>query len=209
MPRRSPIFRNSPPSSHFVETCPCGAVVNWCRCHGPSARPPVVEMRESAEPCETCVGKSEPELYDLEWDEVESVKVPNPAPPVRPVTLALDLIEVKHQAGISSGKTRISPEVWGSIFYRGDASSASPAAKERAFERWKSAVRAFGFECSPSERGDEGRGTFCVSMARAIPWAERVLAESERRAEERRSRPRQTASRVVANSQGSLVRVRR
>jgi hypothetical protein len=205
MPRRSPIFRNRPPATqHFVELCACGAPVAWCRCCGPSSWPPVIEVRDSDQSCEECSGA---DLYDLEWTEVGSsgIKVPNPAPPVRPVTLALDLIEVRHQAGAAAGRTRISPEQWESIFYRGDAAHANRSAKERAFERWKSAVRAFGFECSPSERGDAERGTFCVSMARAIPWAERVLDESARRASEKRQR---RSVRTAANS-GSLVRIHR
>ena len=208
MPRRSPIFRNAnPPEKHFVELCPCGAAVHWCRCHGPDARSPTVEVVRSQGSCQACATKP-PELCDLEWDEIESVKVPNPAPQVRPVTLALDLVEVKHQVGVSAGKTLISPVTWASIFYRGEDASVSRDAKDRAFERWKSAVRAFGFECSTTEKGEDGRGLFCVSMSRAIPWAERVLEESERRAEQRRGRMSDRAPRTASNS-GSLVRVRR
>lgn len=209
MPRRSPIFRNRPfqPSVHFVETCACGTPVGWCRCHGPDARPPLVEIRRSSEPCENCAGPDR-DLLDLDWADVSSIKVPNPAPPVRPVTLALDLIEVRHQAGEAGGVTRISPEAWESIFYRGSDAVANPSAKERAFERWKSAVRAFGFECPPHLRGEGGRGSFCVSMKKAIPWAERVLDESERKAAERKVK--QVAAPVRSASSGSSrVKVRR
>lgn len=185
MPRRSPIFRNSSPSV----CASCAEPFLGCVCHAPGVQE---------------------ELLDLEWSDVDEsgIKVPNPAPPVRPVTLALDLIEVQHQAGAMSGRTRISPEAWSAIFYRGDASSASKKAKERAFERWKSAVRAFGFECPTVERGDE-RGGFCVNMSRAIPWAERVLEESARRAEERRQRKSSVASTTKVANKGALVRIRR
>lgn len=180
MPQRSPIFRNSPPTN----CASCGEIAFGCRC------------------------RSADQLIDLEWSDVDQsgIKVPNPAPPVRPVTLALDLIEVKHQAGAFGGRTKVSPDTWSAIFYRGESSAASKAAKDRAFERWKSAVRAFGFECQPPSESD--RGAFCVNMSRAIPWAERVLEESARRAEMKRMRPKQTSGGKVANASTS-VRVRR
>lgn len=175
--------------------CPgCGLYYRFCRCGGrdPFARNP--ERRDLSS-------------RGLDIADLHGVSVPNPPPPqVRPVTIALDLIEVEHQAGSYGGITKVSQETWASIFYRGESSSANRAAKTRAFERWKSAVRAFGFECSSKERGDAGPGTFCINMSRAIPWAERVLEESERRAEERRGK---TSPTRVANAGGPLVRVRR